>query len=470
MSHDVTALNDVPRLKKNALSLSEIVSSSLANVAPAMCIYFSLSVIVGGAGIAAPLTILLAAIAMGFHANAITEFTKALPSTGSYVTFIGKSFGRNMSVIVALMYAFSYIVAIGAVITMSGYWTGEILKDFLSVQVPWWVISVLFVLLVYWLTVSGIKLSVRTVVTVFAFEVGLLLISAIAMLITAHGYISFAPLSPANIKAGWSGVGLGFPIAVYMFIGVGNSAPLAEETENPRKNVPRAVYTTVIVAGLLYTFLGYATIVGLHASESVIAKADIPFIDAARAALGSFVVLAYLAGFTSTLACLIGATNGQSRVIFSAAREGLLPKWLAGVGQKQTPVAAIRFYLVTACLITFVWSAWGAPLDLYGFLGTLGSIGVILIYITLNFALTAFFRRERPDQFNVWVHGVVPAVSTLTMLLPLWGLVEPGQPAPYNVFPYVVLTYLVIIVAYALVATRRDPELGLRVGSVLADE
>ncbi|AFM41610.1 amino acid transporter [Desulfosporosinus acidiphilus SJ4] len=461
---------EVPRLKKNALSLSEIVSSSLANVAPAMCIYFSLSLIVGGAGIAAPLTVLLAAVAMAFHANAITEFTKALPSTGSYVTFIGKSFGRSMSVIVALMYVFSYIVAIGSVITMSGYWTAEIIKNFLNIQVPWWIISVLFVLLVYWVTSSGIKLSVRTVVTVFAFEVGLLLISAIAMLIAGHAYISFAPLNPANIKGGLSGVGLGFPIAIFMFIGVGNSAPLAEETENPRRNVPLAVYTTVIVAGLMYTFLGYATIIGLHANESLIANASVPFIDASKEALGGFVILAYLAGFTSTLACLIGATNGQSRVIFSSAREGLLPKWLAGVSKKQTPVAAIRFYLIAACLITFIWSTKAAPLDVYGFLSTLGAIGVILIYITLNFALTTFYKRQRADKFKTLKHGIVPAVSTLTMLLPLWGLIQPGQPTPYNIFPYLILAYLVVVVVYALVATRRNPELGRRVGSVVADE
>jgi Na+/H+ antiporter NhaC len=56
------------------------------------------------------------------------------------------------------------------------------------------------------------------------------------------------------------------------------------------------------------------------------------------------------------------------------------------------------------------------------------------------------------------------------MLLPLWGLVQPGQPAPYNVFPYVVLVYLVIIAAYALVATRLNPEMGRRVGTIVADE
>lgn len=107
---------------------------------------------------------------------------------------------------------------------------------------------------------------------------------------------------------------------------------------------------------------------------------------------------------------------------------------------------------------------------MFGFLGTLGAIGVILIYIAINFALTVFFRRERPDKFNMGVHGVLPAISTLTMLLPLWGLVQPGQPAPYNVFPYVVLVYLVIIAAYALVATRLNPEMGRRVGTIVADE
>ena len=58
--------------------------------------------------------------------------------------------------------------------------------------------------------------------------------------------------SPATSLNGFSGLGRAFPLAIYLFIGWENSAALAEETNNPRRNVPRAVYMSVaLMAGQL---------------------------------------------------------------------------------------------------------------------------------------------------------------------------------------------------------------------------
>lgn len=460
----------VPRLRKNTLTLPEIVSSSLANIAPAMCIFFCLSLMVSGAGIAAPLTIIVAAVAIIFHANSICEFTKAIPSAGSYITFIGKSFGRTVSAITALMVAFGYIVAIGAVMTMMGYWTDDILKTFFGVQIPWQILTLLFVGFVAFLTISGIKISTRWVIGVFLFELAMLFIATIAIFIGDHAYLTLAPFNPANLQDGLKGISLGFPIAVFMFVGVGNSAPLAEETADPRRNIPRAVYTTVLVAAGLYLLFGYASIVGLHDNEKIIANSAIPFLDAGKLVLGHFIYVVYLAGFTSILACLIGATNGQTRMLFSASREGILPRFLSRVGEKQTPWAAITFYSLVALVISLTWSIKAAPLDLYGFLGTLGAIPIILIYVALNIALPVYYKQHRPHEFNTFRHAVMPAVSTLTLLYPLWGLIEPGQPEPFNLFPYIVLAFLVLAVIYAFVVTSTNKEYASNVGTVIADQ
>ncbi len=460
----------VPRLCQNALSLPEIIASSLANIAPAMCIFFSLALMVDGAGIAAPLTMIVAAIAIIFHANSITEFTRAIPSAGSYITFIGSSFGPTVSGITALAVAFGYIVAIGAVMTMMGYWTGNILKIFLGITIPWQLIAIAFVAFVMFLTIRGIKLSTHWVIGVFLFELAMLFLATIAIFIRNPGYITLAPFNPANLKNGFQGISLGFPIAIFMFIGVGNSAALAEETEDPRRNVPRAVYTTVLVAAVLYLLFGYASIVGLHNNAAVIAKSDIPFLDAGKLALGHFIYIVYLAGFTSILACLIGATNAQTRMLFSASREGILPGFLSKVSKNQTPYAAIFFYSLVAMAITLSWGISAKPLDLYGFLGTLGSIPVILIYVALNFALPVYYKKNLPGQFSPFRHMVMPIISTLTLLYPLWGMIEPGQPKPFNYFPYIVLTYLVLAVAYAIFASSTNKDFASNVGTVIADQ
>ena len=54
--------------------------------------------------------------------------------------------------------------------------------------------------------------------------------------------------------------------------------------------------------------------------------------------------------------------------------------------------------------------------------------------------------------------------------MPVYYLAKPGQDAPYNWFPYAALIIVVIAVIYAFILNRRDPTLGDRVGSIVADE
>ena len=214
----------------------------------------------------------------------------------------------------------------------------------------------------------------------------------------------------------------------------------------------------------------YATIVGYHNNAAALASAEIPFIDASSKVLGSAVILVYLSGLTSIFACLIGAANAQARMIFSAAREGTFPAFLARVNKNQTPWAAISFYFAAATLIVLAWGIKASPLDLFGLLGTLGAIPVILMYIIANFALTKYYRQQLPHKFSVFKHLIVPLLGTISLILPLWGLIQPGQPSPYNMFTYIVLAYLVIVFIYAYVIIKKNPDIGLRVGSVVADE
>ena len=97
--------------------------------------------------------------------------------------------------------------------------------------------------------------------------------------------------------------GQGFPLAVYLFIGWENSAALAEETGNPRRNVPRAVFLSIAMMGVGYVLFAYATVSG---STTTTAPpwpgATVPFITVAHGALWqAFALFAWLAGLTSTL-------------------------------------------------------------------------------------------------------------------------------------------------------------------------
>jgi amino acid transporter len=110
------------------------------------------------------------------------------------------------------------------------------------------------------------------------------------------------------------------------------------------------------------------------------------------------------------------------------------------------------------------------PVEFFAESSTMGTILVLVVYLLSNLALPVYYRRYRPDEFSVVKHAVLPALGALAIIVPLYYLAEPGQPPPYNWFPYAALVIVVIAVAYAIYLARKDPSLGDRVGSIVADE
>ncbi len=465
------AIVAAPRLQRGALNLIDIATSTMANIAPAMSFFFSSALIAVAAGIASPLTIIVAAIAIALLGNTLAEFSRSIPSTGSFITFIGKTFGPVMAVTTTIAVSIGYILAMASVIDISGGWTQIILQHYFGLNIPWQILTLVFVVIVFFLMVRGIHLSTQWAGVFFALEMAVLLLVSIAVLVTHASKLSLAPFNPGNITGGLAGLGLGFPIAVYMFIGWENSASLAEETNNPRRNVPRAIYASILLMGLSYLLFMYSTVVAFNYNVNALNNAQpVPFIAAAQGISGLLAALAYIAGFTSTLGAMIAGSNSQARLIFNAAREGLLPSWIARVhSQRRTPWVSflVFFGIGLATVYIFGWTV--DPVTFFGDIATLGTILVALTYLVSNIALPVYYRRYHPEQFSLLRHLILPILGILAIGFPLWGLIQPGQPVPFNYFPWIALGIIIVALVYAFILSRRDRTLGDRVGSIVAD-
>ncbi len=108
----------------------------MADTAPAMSFYLSFAGIALAAGIASPWAIIVAAAAILLKLSSLTEFTKATPSSGSYISYIGKSFGAVTGVIASWALTGGYIVAVGYLMAAVGGLTSEILKEYAHVSIP----------------------------------------------------------------------------------------------------------------------------------------------------------------------------------------------------------------------------------------------------------------------------------------------------------------------------------------------
>jgi amino acid transporter len=459
------------RLQRNTLSLSQIIASTLANIAPAMSFFFGFGLIVSGAGVGAPITILIAMVVILFLTNTLAEFSKYRPSTGSFVTFIGMAFGPVAGASASIFVVVGYCIAASSVVVISGGWAHDTLKLFLNIDVPWQLLSLIATGIVGVLVSRGISLSTKWAAIFFYFELVLLLIGAVVMLIVNHATITLAPFMPSSISGGLSGIGLGFPLAIYLFIGWENSAMLAEETTNPRRNVPRALITGTVAIGVLYMFLAFATETAFHDDAKAIGASSLPFVDAFKASAAAFIIVVYLAGVTSIFSCLIGLTNAQARIMFNSSREGLIPQFFGKIHpQHKTPFVAMWTYILVAFAIVIVFGWNIDPVTLFGDTGTLGTIPVIVTYLITNLALPVYMFKHHRADFSFVRHLIIPLLGTALMLFPLWGLVQPGQPYPFNIYPYLALGLLVLSVIYGAILANRSPDLVQRIGSYVADE
>jgi amino acid transporter len=231
-----------------------------------------------------------------------------------------------------------------------------------------------------------------------------------------------------------------------------------------------------------YVLYAYATATGFKYNVTLLNSVPIPFIAVAHNVAAWLAMFAWIAGLTSTLGVLISAVNSQARLIFNAGREGLLPRWLGKVHPtRRTPVNAIFAFIAIATVLILVWAllhlAGGAEqsggmnaLNYFVDSSTMGTILLLVVYFLSNLALPFYYRRYRPGEFNVVKHAVLPVLGMIAVGVPVYYLVKPGQPSPLNWFPYAALGVIVVSVIYAFAMNRRDPGLGDRVGSIIADE
>lgn len=470
------------RLHRGVLGIMDISAATMANIGPAMSFYFGFGLLAYTAGVASPLTIVAALVAIALLGNTLAQFSRAQPSTGGFITFVGKAFGGTSAVTTALLAGIGYIIAMSSVIAISGGFLSLTLQRYLHVNIPWGILTVILTAAAVVMMVRGISVSTKVAGFFFAFEMLVLIVVSVAALIKNGGHLSLAPFEPSHITKGLTGLAAGFPLAVYIFIGWENSAALAEETDNPRRNVPRAVFASIAIMGVSYLLFAYATVSGFGYNVTKLFGAQVPFITVADSTLGVLAFFAYLAGLTSTLGALIAGSNSQARLVFNAGREGLLPRWIGKVhSTRRTPVNAIFLFVGISTLVIGGWALGhllfgkidGKSLDPINFFfesSTMGTILVLVVYLLANLALPVYYRKYRPSEFSVVKHLVLPVLGALAIIVPLYYLAKPGQGQPYNWFPYAALVVVVLAAGYAFLLNRRDPGLAGRVGSIVADD
>ncbi len=457
-------------LKAAQLGTLDVTASTVANIGPGIDFYFAFGVIAVTAGVAAPLTILAGAVATILLAFVVAEFTKAEPSAGSFITYVETALGPKAGVVTAILVGVGFTVAIAGVFTMSGGMVALTLAHYTSWRPAWEPFSLVLTVAAIWLTARGVRLSTSAVGLAVVVQVAIMLLVCIVTLVDRRSHLSGVPFSWSHLHGGLAGLSAGFPLALYMFIGWENGPALAEESRDPRRTIPRALYISIAIGAALFVLFAYATVTGFHYDVSSIGRSSVPFLSVADRYLGSVAILAWLAGILSVLATLVAAVNSQARMLFDGGRSGLLPAWLGQLRQpSDAPVNALLAMTCGGLGIVAVWWAVHligldhgstSPVGLYAECSTMGTIVILFVYFLTTLALPVFMWHRHRQSFSVLRHVVVPVLGALTLIVPFVELCKPGQPSPYSVFPYLALAIVAGAGAAAFVIVRRHPRAG----------
>ena len=191
---------------------------------------------------------------------------------------------------------------------------------------------------------------------------------------------NFTPFIPANTGKfghfGWSGVMMGSAIIFFAYIGFDTVSVAAQETKNPQRDLPIGILASLFICTVLYILMAIVLLgVTRYSTLSNIAN-PVSFAIGKIQKLKWLVPIIDVGASVGLASTIFVGLYGQSRIFYSMARDGFLPKLFSAVHPRfRTPYRGTVITGIVAAALAAVF-----PINL---LGQLVSIGTLLAFVVV---------------------------------------------------------------------------------------
>src|ERR1700733_3812609 len=444
-------------LRANALSFSAVLTQGITHIAPAMGLVVAVQFVTTMAGTASPLAYLIAFLIVLVLGVCLSQLALHLPSAGGYYTYVSRTLNPKAGFLAAWIF-FLYEPLTAAVnLAYLGFLVQTTLRFEAHLTCPWYVVYVVFGLLISFLIYRGIQISAAFVMWLTIVEVVIMIALAIAAVMhPGDGRIQVQDFVSVH-TFGKKGFYLAIVFSIFPFTGFEAIAPLAEETRDPRRLLPRAILLSIALMGFFFVFTTVAVITGWGRShiDSFAVSVENPVLLLAKRLWGGAWIFVMVAVINSILGAAIAGTNAAVRVFYAMGRARSLPAALEYIHPRfRTPVNAIALQTFITMTIGIAIGFWIGPDQEYYFLGVTTTLVLIFIYSAGNIGVFFLYRRERPSEFNPILHFAFPVLSTLSLMWVAYHSVVPLPDAPLRYAPILVGVWLVAGVLLLLTVRR----------------
>ena len=378
---------------KRSLSLPLITFYGMGNILGAG-VYVLIGKVAGHAGNYAPIAFLLASLLAFLTAFTYAELSARYPVSAGEAVYLQKGFSKRwLSVLVGLLIILAGIVS-AATLTRGFVGYLQVFIDVPSVLVMLFVVAGMGTLAAW-----GISESIRVAAVLTLFEIfGLLMIIWVVRpdLSTTIEQLSHS-LPPASTGV-WQGILMGSFLAFYAFIGFEDMVNVAEEVQNPWRNLPLAILMALFISSLLYFVVAFVAVARFTPEELATSEAPLAYIY--QQATGKTPTVISLIGLFAVINGALIQIIMAARVLYGLARQGWIPQSLGIIHPRtQTPLLATG--LVSGSVL--VMALW-LPIEQ---LAKATSYFILTVFALVNLALwrikTTQSSETTPFAIPTWI-------------------------------------------------------------------
>ena len=385
------------------------------------------------------------------------EVVSQYPIAGGIYPWTRRLWGKRYAWMAAWVYIWAMLVTITAVAEFGTVFLSSLINAPGTKEVTLG-LSILFLVAAFGLNFSGTKTLARVARIGLAAElIGVVAVGLYLLIFQRHQeftvfFDSMGVQGDGSYATAFLGAAL---TGLFLFYGFEACGDVAEEVENPARGIPRAMILTIFVGGFsaLLSFTGY--VMAAPNLQDIVDGVDtdpIPAIlDATLGPIGAKIFL--VVALTAFLSCVLSLQAAASRLLFSFARDGMIPghKWLAKVSPRTAvPTNALIVACsipVLLCLIIYVGSD--------EVLTQITSFAVIGIYVAFQSVVLAALRQRikgwKPaGPFSLGRAGIV--VNVIALAYGIFAMVLLAVPGTSGEFfsDYIVLIGLFVVLGSGL--------------------
>ncbi|NEU07736.1 amino acid permease [Flavihumibacter sp. R14] len=387
---------------KRTLGVGECIFFGVGSILGAG-IYTLIGKVAGFAGNLTWLAFMIACVTALCTVFSYAELSAAYPKAGAEYVYSKHALGKKTGVFLGLMISINGIIS-GATVAVgfAGYFIELIPVNML-------IASLAIIFLIFLTNVAGIRQSSVVNIIFTLIEAG----GLVFVIVIAFPYIGEADLTTLP-PGGPAPLLQAAALSFFAYIGFEEIVKLAEETKQPEKNIPRALFSASIIVMVFYALIAISAVSVIPWEE--LAESKSPLADIVDKGMGSAGATAItIIALFSTSNTILSNMLGSSRVILNISEETKLLNRFATVSKKRkTPVAALLLILIV--MSTF---------SLIGKIEVIAMIANFFIFITFLFVNLSVillrskeFDRERPFRIPINIKNV-PVISVVGIVLTL---------------------------------------------------